>query len=155
MRMGRRADAYRSEAKRWRLEERQLQKHLDHCRTKIEGSVRVASKLQAIPHLIFQEEELAKQNAREAVWWRANAVSTEEKLAYSSMMWRKYEYAARFPWLEITEDPPVPYWSGTTGPPDDETFGSFFPVHLIGTDERNPQRTQSSSPDSEQPPPRR
>ncbi len=146
MRMGRRADLYRSLAKRWQLEEGELQKHLALCRTKIEGSVRVANKLQAIPRLLFQEEELAKQNASEAVWWRANAVSTEEKLAYSSMMRRKYEHAARFPWLEVAEDPRVPFWSGKTGPPDDETFGAFFPVHLTGTDEQKPQRTQSASP---------
>ena len=76
-----------------------------------------------------QPEELAKQIAGQAIWWRANADHTDEVIAYCSIISRKYEVAARYPWLEVAPDPPMPYWSGVTGPPPDEPVGALGKEH--------------------------
>lgn len=116
MRVGPRAKAYRLRASMWRSQETEQQKHLALCQTKVNGSIRAASQLQARLHEIDQAEELAKRNADEAIWWRANAAHTEETIRYCAMMRRKYEYAASYPWLAVENDPRPPYWSGATGP---------------------------------------
>ena len=122
MRMGSRANIYRSRALTWRMEEREQRKHLVVCRKEVEDGVRTASNLRDNPRRnhVFEVVELARRIAGNAIWWRANVAHTEEMLAYSTMMSRKYERASRYPWLAIAPDTPQPYWSGVTGPPLEE-----------------------------------
>ena len=101
MRMGPQAQVYQSHAQRWRAEEGAQRKQIALCRKEIEGTDREASGLRAKRHIIGQADELARQITSEARWWRANAAHAEEMLAYCSMMRRKYEHAARSPWLVV------------------------------------------------------
>jgi hypothetical protein len=80
---------------------------------------------------MIQAEELAQRNVSDATWWRANAAYSKEMIAYCSVMRRKYEYAARFPWLAVASDPPEPRWGGNTSQATDElteSLGSNYPA---------------------------
>jgi len=69
---------------------------------------------------------LTSKIAEDAAWWRTNARHTEAMVAYCASMGRKYEHAARYPWLEVTPDPPMPYWSGATDAPRDELVAAIL-----------------------------
>jgi hypothetical protein len=122
MRMGSRAKFYQSQALTWKSVESVQRKQLVRCRKEEDGMVRAASKLRANlgSYHVLQAVDRARQIADLAIWWRANLAYTEEMIAYSSMMRRKYEHASRYPWLAVAPDPRVPYWSGETGAPPDE-----------------------------------
>src|SRR5262249_28403843 len=80
-------------------------------------------------HNMDQPDELAKKIADQALWWRANAAHTEEMIAYSSMLRRKYEHSARYPWLAVAPDPAQPYWSGVAEPTPGEPAGGLRQEH--------------------------
>lgn len=120
MRMSRRARSYQSRGSLWRMQETESRKHLALCRKQVERTEGAASRLRARRHNLYQAEELSRKIADEAAWWRANTAHTEEVVAYCSMMSRKYAHAARYPWLAVAPDPPLPYWSGVADPPTDE-----------------------------------
>jgi hypothetical protein len=117
MRMGSKAELYRSRASLWRIIETGHRKHLVLCQREVDGLVRSASNLRTSHSRfpLFQAMGLARQIARDAAWWRANLEHTKEMIAYSSMMRRGYEHASHYPWLVIAPAPPQPYWSGATG----------------------------------------
>jgi uncharacterized protein YcaQ len=117
LRISPRAKVYQSRALSWRLVEENERKQLVLCQKEIAGSARAASELSARRHDFhpLQAEELARQIVDQSVWWKANAAHTEAMIAHSSVMGRKYEAAARYPWLAVAADRPAPHWSGVTG----------------------------------------
>ena len=122
LRMSPRAKGYQSRALRWRLVEENERKHLVLCQKEIASLARAAGELRARRHDFhpLQADELARQIVDQSVWWKANAAHTEAMITHSSMMGRKYEAAARYPWLSVAADRPAPYWSGVTGDPPSE-----------------------------------
>ena len=68
--------------------------------------VRAASGLRTRRHDYhpLQAAELATQIADQTEWWEANAAQTEEMITNSSMMRRKCEESARYPWLAVAAD---------------------------------------------------
>jgi hypothetical protein len=53
-------------------------------------------------------EELAKRSRDLAASLLANAREPERKMAYYGALKRKYQRAARYPWLSVAPDPPEP-----------------------------------------------
>jgi hypothetical protein len=129
MRMSQRAKVYQSRAMMWRSTEGRQRMHLVLCRKEVDVAALAATRLRERGQNIYNAEELAKRNAGDAIWWQANAAHTEEMIAYCAMMRQKYEHAARYPWLAIAMDPPMPYWSGKTGPPPDEPAATLALDH--------------------------
>jgi hypothetical protein len=125
MRLGPRARDFQSRASMWRQAGEGHRGHLALCRNEIAGIVRAAQRLRTEGQNIDNAKELERDNAGQWVWWRANQAHTEEMVAYDAMMERKYELAARYPWMSVAPDPPVPYWSGETGPASDEEIVSI------------------------------
>jgi hypothetical protein len=125
MRVGPRARRFQSLALQWRVRAEANQEHLALCRNKVAGCVRAANRLSSGGYNIYQAEELERRNADTWLWWRENQAHTEEMIAYGAMMESKYERAARYPWLAVVPDPPVPCWSGVTGPATDEQIESI------------------------------
>jgi hypothetical protein len=125
MRMCRRAKSYQSRASIFWQEETGARQHLASCRKQLDGTERAVIQLRVRRHNLYQPEELAGKIAADAAWWKANARHTEVVVAYCASMRRKYEHAARYPWLAVPPDPPRPYWSGVADPLPDESEGAL------------------------------
>jgi hypothetical protein len=142
MRIGPRARSLQAEARWWRMIREEQQSHATACRVQIAGTVRAASRLRTLGHNIYQAEELARQNVEYARWWRRNLAYTETMITYCSALEQKYEHAARYPWLAVDPDPPMPYW---TEEPAQATDGELEPTGPnSGGDRENPRLTTRS-----------
>ena len=125
MRLGPRARSFQSRAIQWRTEAERQRSHLVLCRNEVERTIRAAKRLRSGGYNIHQAELLTRRNAEDWLWWRTNQAHSEEMIAYCGIMEQKYQQAARFPWLNVAVDPPVPYWSRVTGPVSDEQAESI------------------------------
>lgn len=98
MRTSRRARSFQAKASSWRRVEDGARERLDSCLKRIEDADRVAARLRDRGRNIHWAEALAMRNEKDAAWWKANAAHMEEVVSHSSMMRRKYEDAAQYPW---------------------------------------------------------
>jgi hypothetical protein len=57
---------------------------------------------------IIGDEESRQQHRRLAVQEGEIAADLAKTAAYHERLWRKYEHAARYPWLPVEPDPPEP-----------------------------------------------
>jgi hypothetical protein len=117
MRMSRRAKLYDTKAMMWRSEEAGQRQQLSLCQKEIEGLALAAHRLRERVEAIDDARNVATQIAGHDIWWKANADHTEAMVEYCAAMKQKYERAARYPWLAIAPDPPMPYWSSETAAP--------------------------------------
>jgi len=120
-----RSRQYQLQANRWQHAAAASRQHVSFCQQKIAGILMAAKRLRLEARNMDRPEVLARKNADDWIWWRANLADAEARVAYSEMLQHKYELAVQFPWFIVEPDPPMPTWCGRTDGATDEDLAAL------------------------------